>query len=195
MDPILGQANKKTSNAAGIGQIAITGAASGMGLATAHLLASRGAIISLADLNETALATALESLPCTSTGPTEKKHIAFVIDVRDSQTVDSWIEETVRSLGRLDGAVNMAGVILPACPVANMTDQEWDFVMGVNARGVFSCIRAQVNAMGGGGSIVSINLFFESRFRRRSRWRSKIQSTILSVYDCSFFSLRCFFSN
>ena len=125
------------------GQIAITGAASGMGLATAQLLASRG------DVNEQALSAALESLPGS------ERHMSRVADVRDSEAVDSWIRATVQMLGKLDGAVNMAGVISPACPVARMSDADWDFNFAVNARGVFSCIRAQVNAMTGGGSIVS----------------------------------------
>ncbi len=121
-----------------------------MGLATAKLLASRGAIISLADLNEKALSTALDSLPASN------QHMSKVIDVRDSSTIDSWIQSTVQTLGKLDGAVNMAGVISPACPVARMTDADWDFNFAVNARGVFSCIRAEVNAMTSGGSIVSL---------------------------------------
>ena len=135
-----------------------------MGLATAQLLASRGAVLSLGDLNETALLAAVESLPhnssisSSSDQTKKKKHMVQVIDVRKSETVDSWIQETVRMFGRLDGAVNMAGVITPACPVASMTDAAWDFVFAVNARGVFSCIRAQVNAMKGGGSIVSCSL-------------------------------------
>ena len=129
-----------------------------MGLATAKLLASRGAIISLADLNEKALSTALESLLSSSSN--EQRHMTQVIDVRDSKTVDAWIQATVQRLGKLDGAVNMAGVITPACPVTRMTDADWDFNFAVNARGVFACIRAQVNAMtSSGGSIVSLGFF------------------------------------
>lgn len=129
-----------------------------MGLATAKLLASRGAIISLADLNETALSAALELLLGSSSS--EQQHMAQVIDVRDSETIDAWIRSTVQKLGKLDGAVNMAGVITPACPVTRMTDGDWDFNFAVNARGVFACIRAQVNAMtSSGGSIVSLSLF------------------------------------
>ena len=127
-----------------------------MGLATAQLLAFRGATVSLTDVNEQALSAALESLPRGSS----EWHMSRVADVRDSEAVDSWIRATVETLGRLDGAVNMAGVISPACPVAQMSDADWDFNFAVNARGVFSCIRAQVNAMTGGGSIVSFFLFF-----------------------------------
>lgn len=128
-------------------QIAITGAASGMGLATAQLLASQGAIISLADLNEAGLKSAVDSLA-------GEKHIYTKVDVSKSESVDSWISTTVSKLGKLDGAVNMAGVITKAVPVAQMKDQDWDFQFAVNAKGVFNCLRAQLNAMTDGGSIV-----------------------------------------
>lgn len=131
-------------------QIAITGAASGIGLASAKLLAARGAILSLADINENALKSAIPSLAKHN----EKGHIYNVVDVRDSSTVDSWIEATVRELGKLDGAVNMAGVITPAKPITETSDEEWDFSLAVNAKGVFTCLRAEMRAMSDGGSIV-----------------------------------------
>ncbi|KAH8194815.1 hypothetical protein TruAng_011026 [Truncatella angustata] len=131
--------------------IAITGAASGMGLATAQLLASRGAIISLADINEAAVIKATASLE----KPGVKDHIYSIVDVRDSSSVNDWIERTVQNLGGLDGAVNMAGIIKHAKPVAESTDEDWDFTFSVNTRGVFACLRAQIKAMSAGGSIVS----------------------------------------
>lgn len=120
-----------------------------MGLATAKLLASRGAIVSMADINEGALKTEIQSLPGSD------KHMYTVIDVRSSQSVDAWIKSTVEKLGKLDGAVNMAGVISPGKPITEETDETWNFNFDVNARGVFFCIRAQLRAMGPGGSIVS----------------------------------------
>lgn len=120
-----------------------------MGLATAQLLSSRGAIVSLADINEDGLKTATQSLEHS------EKHIFTVVDVRSSQSVDAWITSTVDKLGRLDGAVNMAGVITPATPITEVTDDNWNFSFDVNARGVFYCVRAQLRAMGDGASIVS----------------------------------------
>ncbi len=119
-----------------------------MGLATAELLASRGAVISLADINEDALKRACESLPGGG------GHIYTVVDVRKSESVDAWIEKTTRELGRLDCAVNMAGIISPATPITEYSDSDWDNVFAVNARGVFNCLRAQLRVMTG-GSIVS----------------------------------------
>lgn len=119
-----------------------------MGLATTELLASRGAVISLADINEEALKTAMQSLPNSS------QHMCTVVDVRSSKSVDEWIDSTVQKFGKLDGAVNMAGVITPATLVVQETDEHWDFAFNVNARGVFFCVRAQLRAMKSGASIV-----------------------------------------
>lgn len=124
-----------------------------MGLATAQLLSSRGATISLADLNAEALAIALKSMRG------ESKHMAEVVDVADGESVDVWIAKTIERFGRLDGAVNMAGVIAPAKPIVEQTVESWDFVFSVNARGIFNCLRAQLKAMGPGGSIVSCTPF------------------------------------
>ncbi|RAK75444.1 SDR family NAD(P)-dependent oxidoreductase [Aspergillus fijiensis CBS 313.89] len=129
--------------------IAITGAASGMGLATAKLVASQGGLVSLADINEGALRKAVETLDH------PERHLVFVVDVCSSDSVDQWIETTVQKFGKLDGAVNMAGVISPAKPITELTNEAWDFNFSVNARGVFYCLRAQLRAMTAGGSIVS----------------------------------------
>lgn len=120
-----------------------------MGLETARLLAARGASISLADVNASAVAEAAQSLEG------EQRHIHTVLDVRDSKAVNSWIERTVQELGRIDGAVNMAGIIRPATPIASVTDEDWDLTMSINARGVLACLRAEINALSSGGSIVS----------------------------------------
>lgn len=132
-----------------IEQVAITGAASGMGLATATLLASRGAIVSLADLNEETIKSAAKSLPGSH------RHIYTVVDVRSRKSVDSWIEQTLQKLGKLDGAVNMAGIIRPAKPITESTEDDWDSTFAVNARGVFNCLGAELKAISPGGSIVS----------------------------------------
>lgn len=121
-----------------------------MGLATAQLLSSKGAVISLADVNGTAAEAAIKSLSVSSS-----EHMYSVVDVRNSGSVDHWIESTVKKYGRLDGAVNMAGVIKPAKPITEVNDDEWDMTFAVNTKGVFNCIRAQLRAMSAGASIVS----------------------------------------
>lgn len=85
--------------------IAITGAASGIGLAVATLVASRGARVSLADIQERALERAAAEIK--SAGG---QVLTRVVDVRKPEQVDAWIEATVAVFGRLDGAANIAGV-------------------------------------------------------------------------------------
>lgn len=124
-----------------------------MGLATAQLLASRGAIISLADINEDALCKAKESL-------SGSKHIYQVVDISKSDSVNAWIQDIVRMFGKLDGAVNMAGIIAEPKPLKHYDDETWDRIFAVNTRGVFNCIRAELNVMSVGASIVSHDLQF-----------------------------------
>jgi NAD(P)-dependent dehydrogenase (short-subunit alcohol dehydrogenase family) len=76
------------------------------------------------------------------------------VNVRHSKEVDDWIAKTVEKFGKLDGAANWAGVI-SVNPTKDETDENWEFVMGVNATGVFNCIRAELRAMKDGSSIVS----------------------------------------
>ena len=126
--------------------IAITGAASGIGLSTAKMLASRGAVLALGDMNESLLQTAVKNI--TSNGG---QAIATALDVRKRSEVESWISETAKREGRLDGAVNLAGVVGKQIGVANIEDIEdddWDFVVGVNLGGVLNCMRAEIKAMG-----------------------------------------------
>ncbi|KAM5341811.1 hypothetical protein ACJ41O_014842 [Fusarium nematophilum] len=132
-------------------QIAITGASSGIGLATAQLLAARGAILSLADLDNEGLKRCAQELP-TAGG---QIHLTTVVDVRRGDQVEEWIRSTANKLGNLDGAVNLAGVVTDGVVITEETDAHWDILMDVNARGVFNCMRAQLKHMNDGGSIVN----------------------------------------
>jgi NADP-dependent 3-hydroxy acid dehydrogenase YdfG len=133
--------------------IVLTGAASGMGLATAKLLASKGAKVSMADVQEVplkALAAEIEE-----SGGTV---FAMVVDVSNRQQVEDWIKATVEKFGRLDGAANLAGVIGKSINITHLQDiddDDWDFVMGVNAKGLLNCLRAQIPYFNDNGSIVN----------------------------------------
>ncbi|KAK5050574.1 hypothetical protein LTR84_003856 [Exophiala bonariae] len=130
--------------------IAISGAASGMGACIAQLVASRGAIVSLSDVNEYGLQNTLKSLP-------GKNHIYTLVDVRDAGAIEDWIQRTVKELGRLDGAANFAGVLSweRRNKIQDETEANWDFHMNVNAKGVFLSVGAEVRHMTAGGSIVN----------------------------------------
>ena len=132
--------------------IAVTGAASGIGFATARLLASRGASISVADIRQEALDAAVADFK--KSDPNVKIH-AKAVDVRKGQEVGEWLDETVKHLGPLNGAVNLAGVLSSGTQIADTTDEEWDSVMDVNVKGVFNCIRAELQRMDKDASIVS----------------------------------------
>lgn len=121
-----------------------------MGAAIAQLVASRGAVVSIADMNEAGLQKTMASL-------SGERHIYTVVDVRDATSVGQWIERTVKELGGLDGAVNFAGVLAwdRMCKIQDETEDNWDFHMNVNAKGVFLCLQAQLRRINKGGSIVS----------------------------------------
>ena len=135
--------------------IVITGAASGIGLETARLFASKGAILSLADV-QTALLEKLQS-ELKASHPSAKVLIATV-DVSQRGQVETWIDDTVDIFGKLDGCANLAGVIgkqSNVVPIENVDDDDWDFIYGVNVIGLRNCLRAQVPNMNKGGSIVN----------------------------------------
>ena len=87
--------------------IAVTGGASGIGLALVKLLTSLGAKVSVADLKQDSLDDAARAVKDQGDG----EIFTMVVDVRNKETVELWIKETVKWGGKLDGAANMAGVI------------------------------------------------------------------------------------
>ncbi|KAF4958666.1 hypothetical protein FGADI_2214 [Fusarium gaditjirri] len=139
--------------------IAVTGAASGIGLATAQLLFSVGAKLSLSDRSPIPLEQATQALLAAHPARDKQDILTAEVDVTSSVQVTSWIEETVKRFGRLDGAVNSAGigaVQMGKGRVRDLTDEDWALCMGVNATGVFYSMRAELNAMTNGGSIVNM---------------------------------------
>jgi NAD(P)-dependent dehydrogenase (short-subunit alcohol dehydrogenase family) len=130
----------------------ITGAASGMGLATAHAFAEAGASVVLADFREDTVRAEVEHL--ISKG---HKALAVCCDVSDDTQVAAMVERAVAEFGRLDAAFNNAGVMAKIAPTADSTREEWDRVIGVNLRGVWSCMKHELRQMARQGSGAIVN--------------------------------------
>lgn len=140
--------------------IAVSGAGSGIGFATAKYLYEQGARISISDINENTLQQAVSKI--TDGKDNSERILTTAADVRVSKQVDAWINKTVSHFGALNGAVNVAGVVgknIGVHTTAQLSDEEWSFVMDVNINGVFYALRAEAQAMlklRMGGSIVNV---------------------------------------
>jgi NAD(P)-dependent dehydrogenase (short-subunit alcohol dehydrogenase family) len=134
--------------------IAITGAASGIGLETAHYLAHRGASLSLADVQQKELLEAETSIK-KELIPTARV-LASLVDVRSNLEVEEWTAQTVKEFGKLDGAANLAGIFIePATGIKGIDDNIWESVLAINLTGMMYCLRAQLKVISRGGSIVT----------------------------------------
>lgn len=137
------------------GKVAIvTGASSGIGEATARLLATRGASVVLAARREEDIAAHAEAIR--AAGGTA----SFIrTDVANGAQVEAMVAHTVETHGRLDIAVNNAGIGAEVHPIVDTPEEWWDRVQNTNLRGNFLCLKYQARAMlaaGNGGAIVNV---------------------------------------
>jgi len=130
----------------------VTGAASGLGLATAKAFAESGATVVLADWNEKDVQSAAKELANKG-----HKTLAVRCDVSDDAQVEAMVKQTVATFGRLDAAYNNAGVQNIAAEAADATREDFDRVISINLRGVWSCMKFELRQMlqQGGGAIVN----------------------------------------
>jgi NAD(P)-dependent dehydrogenase (short-subunit alcohol dehydrogenase family) len=130
----------------------VTGAASGMGLAAAQAFAEAGAAVALADFREQVVKEEAQKLAAAG-----HKAISIRCDVSDDPQVEQMVERIVSEFGRLDAAFNNAGVMARVAPTVESTREDWDRVIGINLRGVWSSMKYELRQMQrqGNGAIVN----------------------------------------
>ncbi len=132
--------------------VLITGAASGIGKATAELYAKEGANVVLSDINDA------ENL-AENIRTTGGKAIFIKANVSVAEEMKNLVNTVIKTYGRLDYAVNNAGISGEQNALADMTIEGWENIIKVNLSSVFYCMKYQITEMlkQGGGSIVNVS--------------------------------------
>jgi NAD(P)-dependent dehydrogenase (short-subunit alcohol dehydrogenase family) len=131
-------------------RVVITGAASGIGLATAHAFLRDGARVHICDVDQELIVQCRADLPGIGT---------TLADVSDPSQVELLFDRAMERMGGLDVLVNNAGISGPTARVEAVAPEAWNRVMAVNVTGQFYCARFAVPLLkeAGGGSIVNIS--------------------------------------
>ncbi len=132
----------------------ITGAASGIGESTAMLFAKEGAKIILTDVDEENGTKVLEKIKQQG-----GEGIFIKADTSNASDSEKSVEKAIEKFGKLDIAVNNAGIGGAQSPVGEYEIEDWDKVIAVNLSGVFYGMRYQIPAMlkNGSGSIINVS--------------------------------------
>ena len=130
----------------------VTGAANGIGRAAALAFAREGASVVVADVSQRdnqETARMIEEIG--------GRALAVTCDVRRDEDIRRALDATIKKCGQLDFAFNNAGIEYAIKPAAEVTEDEWDRIMGIDLRGIFLCMKHQIPLMlkQGGGAIVN----------------------------------------
>ena len=132
--------------------VVITGGARGIGRACAEAFAREGARIALFDWNEARLSEAEAAIRAVGADV-----LVRAVDVSDGAAVDAAHAGTIETFGGIDIAFNNAGISTPFAPIEDIAEADWDRIIGVNLKGIWLSMRAQIRHMRtrGRGTIVN----------------------------------------
>src|SRR4249919_2051526 len=135
----------------------VTGAALGIGEATARRLAEEGARVALFDLHDDEGQRLAEQLRAQGA---QARY--WHVDVTDEASVKRAIDGVVQTFGALHVLVNNAGIAGPNKPTHEITEEEWDRVQAINVKGVFFCVKHAIAHLrrAGGGSIINLSSIY-----------------------------------
>lgn len=132
----------------------ITGASSGIGRATAEAFAAKGARVVVAARRQDELASLVTEIEAQG-----GKATAIKADVSTAKDVERMVGHAIGAFGRLDYAVNNAGIEGQFAGITDLAEDDWDRVLDINLKGTFLCMKYEARAMldrGRGGAIVNI---------------------------------------
>lgn len=130
----------------------VTGAANGIGRATALAFAREGANVAVADISEIGNQETARIIE-----ERGGRALAVKFDVTRAEDVKAALDRTIDAFGRLDAAFNNAGAEQPVAAIADLTEEEWDRVVSVNLRSVFLCMKYEIPLMLKQGNGVIVN--------------------------------------
>ena len=129
----------------------ITGAASGIGLATAVKFAQEGAFIAICDLNQAGIDAAIKEVEAVG-----GQALGYVVDVTKPDQIAAMRDALLAEKGRIDVLVNNAGIVMDA-QLIKMTEDQFDKVIDINLKGTYNMARALVDTMVAQGAGVILN--------------------------------------
>ena len=132
----------------------VTGASSGIGRATAEAFAAKGARVVAAARRQAELASLVADIEARG-----GKATAVQTDVSAGKDVERMVAHAMETFGRLDYAVNSAGIEGQFAPITDLSEEDWDRVLDINLKGTFLCLKSEVRAIlagGRGGAIVNV---------------------------------------
>lgn len=132
----------------------VTGAASGIGRATATALARAGARVFVADINAEGVQQAVDELSGEGLDAS-----GVGLDISNESSVGEAVDRALNLFGTLQIAVNCAGISAGGEPLAEVAQDQFDRSIDINVRGLWYCLRAEIPALiqSGGGAIVNVS--------------------------------------